>query len=52
MTGNMCTVPPVILACQNTTQNITAVVGGMVPDPCLPADASWGTILKFDVLIE
>ena len=37
-TGNAYSVPAVILDCQTATQNVTAVVEGLVPDPCLPRD--------------
>ena len=48
-TGNTYSVPEVIIECQNATQNITAVVNSLVPDPCLPQDIWQESVLAIDI---
>jgi outer membrane protein assembly factor BamB len=48
-TGNIYTVPDAIKECQTATKNITAVLEGLVADPCLP-DTIWQeSILAIDI---
>ena len=48
-TGNTYSIPEVIVECQKATQNITAVVEGLVPDPCLPRDVWQEAVLAIDI---
>jgi len=48
-TGNTYSIPGVIVACQSATQDITAVVEGLVPDPCLPRDIWQEAVLAIDI---
>ena len=48
-TGNTYSIPDVIIECQNATQNISAVVRGLVPDPCLPRDILQESIIAIDI---
>ena len=48
-TGNTYSIPDVIIDCQNETQNISAVVRGLVPDPCLPRDILQESIIAIDI---
>lgn len=48
-TGNTYSIPDVIIACQNDTQNITAVMKGLVPDPCLPRDILQESVIAIDI---
>jgi outer membrane protein assembly factor BamB len=48
-TGNTYSIPEAIVECQNATQNITAVIDGLVPDPCLPRDVWQEAVLAIDI---
>jgi hypothetical protein len=48
-TGNTYSIPAVIIDCQTATQNVTAVVEGLVPDPCLPRDIWQESVLAIDI---
>lgn len=48
-TGNSYSVPQIITDCQTATQNISAVVEGLVPDPCLPRDVWQESVLAVDI---
>lgn len=48
-TGNTYSVPEVIINCQDATKNITAVVDGLVGDPCLPEDIWQESVLAIDI---
>jgi hypothetical protein len=48
-TGNTYSIPAVIIDCQTATQNVTAVVEGLVPDPCLPRDIWRESVLAIDI---
>ncbi len=47
--GNTYSVPDVIIACQNVTQDIYVVEHGLVPDPCLPRDILQESVIAIDV---
>lgn len=47
--GNTYTVPDVIIECQEATQNISAVLRGLVPDPCLPRDILQESVIAIDL---
>ncbi|KAK1752602.1 Quino protein alcohol dehydrogenase-like protein [Echria macrotheca] len=47
--GNTYSVPDVIIDCQETTQNISAVKQGLVPDPCLPRDILQESVIALDL---
>ena len=48
-TGNTYSIPDVIIDCQNVTQNMSAVVRGLVPDPCLPRDILQESVIAIDI---
>ncbi|KAF4624925.1 hypothetical protein G7Y89_g13243 [Cudoniella acicularis] len=48
-TGNTYSIPEVIIQCQEATQNITAVVEALVPEPCLPATIWQEAVLAIDI---
>jgi len=47
--GNTYTVPDVIIACQKSAENMTAVQQGLVPDPCLPRDILQESVIAIDL---
>jgi len=47
--GNTYTVPDVIIDCQESVENITAVKQGLVPDPCLPRDILQESVISIDL---
>jgi len=47
--GNTYSLPDVIIACQNATVNLTAVVQGLVPDPCLPRGILQNSVIAVDI---
>ncbi|KAE9371610.1 Quino protein alcohol dehydrogenase-like protein [Stipitochalara longipes BDJ] len=48
-TGNVYSLPEVIIQCQHDTENITAVLQGLVPDSCLPANIWQQSVLAIDI---
>jgi hypothetical protein len=48
-TGNMYSIPEAIVKYQDATKNITAVVEGLVPDPCLPRDIWQEAVLAINI---
>lgn len=47
-TGNSYSIPQAILDCQSATENLTAVEGGLVGDPCLPRSIWQESVLAID----
>ncbi len=48
-TGNVYTIPQVIIDCQKTARNITTVDNGLVPDLCLPRSVLQESVLAIDI---
>lgn len=47
--GNTYSIPEVIIACQNITQNISAVLKGYISDSCLPLSVWQESVMAIDI---